>query len=101
MFFSFVCVVMLISPLFSVSRVVRERAAKVGLPYKRVCTMISDVPSVNTRRFVRRPHGEFRGRPMQRLMLHGNRTSRRKDLLSFGWLACVAVFALLQFTSAS
>src|SRR5216683_2316991 len=78
MFFSFVCVVMLISPLFSVSRVVRERAAEVGLPYKRVCTMISDVPSVNTRRFVHRPHGEFRGRPMQRPMLHRNRTSRSK-----------------------
>ncbi len=96
MFFSFVYVVMLISPLSAVSRVVRERAAEVGLPYKRVCIMISDVPSVNTRRFVHRPHGEFRGRPM----LHRNRTSRGKGLPRFGWLACVAVFALLQLTSA-
>ena len=58
MFFSFVCVVMLISPLSSVSR---ERAAEVGLPYKRVCLTISDVLSVNTRRFVHGPYGDFVG----------------------------------------
>src|SRR5260221_13468172 len=51
MLFSLVCVVMLISPLSSISR---ERAAEVGQPYKRVCTMISDVPSVNTRMCVQR-----------------------------------------------
>src|SRR5229473_3486703 len=61
MFFSFVCVVMLISPLSAVSRVVRERAAEVGLPYKRVCLTISDVTSVNTRRFVHGPYGDFVG----------------------------------------
>ena len=52
---------MLISPLSSVSRAVRERAAEVGLPYKRVCLTISDVLSVNTRRFVHRPYGDFVG----------------------------------------
>src|SRR5260221_7407032 len=61
MFFSFVCVVMLISPLSSVSRVACERAAEVGLPYKRVCLTISDVLSVNTRRFVHGQYGDFVG----------------------------------------
>src|SRR5258708_9797820 len=61
MFFSFVGVVMLISPLSSVSRVAGERAAEVGLPCKRVCLRISDVLSVNTRRFVHGPYGDFVG----------------------------------------
>src|SRR2546425_7973181 len=54
------CVVMRLFLLRVLSRL-RERAAEVELPYKRVCATIIDVPSVNTRWFVHRPYGDFVG----------------------------------------
>src|SRR6266496_743246 len=51
------CVVM---SFFLLCVVCLKRTGRHGrLPYKRVCQTRSDLPSVNTRWFWRRPHGDF------------------------------------------